>query len=199
MKRNDEQLDADLKAHFQKRKTQHSLSTEQLAQMQTPQVTRPKKQRFLKIQMASLFFALALFGFVMLEYNYRELTNIYAVDLSDYQWVEVHELDSKGSYVSNLKQQKQTLDTNYQQALANHQARTSFTGRLVSVDNDWYIADCEQNVLVQIKQSLLEELQKHGTLDTHIHQGDLLALDQNKQGQIIALKQLTHEAKKCAS
>ncbi|WP_295511891.1 hypothetical protein [uncultured Pseudoalteromonas sp.] len=197
MKRNDEQLDADLKAHFQKRKTQHSLSTEQLAQMQTPQVTRPKKQRFLKIQMASLFVALALFGFVMLEYNYRELTNIYAVDLSDYQWVEVHELDSKGSYVSNLKQQKQMLDTNYQQALANHQARTSFTGRLVSVDNDWYIADCEQNVLVQIKQSLLEELQKHGTLDTHIHQGDLLALDQNKQGQIVALKQLTHEAKNC--
>ena len=70
-------------------------------------------------------------------------------------------------------------------------------GRLVSVDNDWYIADCEQNVIVQIKQSLLEELQEHGTLDTHIHQGDLLALDQNKQGQIIALKQLTHEAKKC--
>ena len=59
------------------------------------------------------------------------------------------------------------------------------------------IADYEQNVLVQIKQSLLEELQKHGTLDTHIHQGDLLALDQNKQGQIIALKQLTHEAEKC--
>ena len=46
-------------------------------------------------------------------------------------------------------------------------------------------------------KALLEELQKHGTLDTHIHQGDLLALDQNQQGQIIALKQLTHEAVKC--
>ncbi|KPM85515.1 hypothetical protein [Pseudoalteromonas lipolytica] len=199
MKRNDEQLDTDLKAHFQKRKAEHSLSSDELSHMQKPQSATPRPQRFLGLQMTGVFAALAILGFVMLQYNNRELTDVYAVDLSDYQWLEVHELDAKGSYVSNLKQQKQSLDANYQQALANHQARTSFTGRLVTVDNDWYIADCEQNVIVQIKQSLLEELQKHGTLDTHIHQGDLLALDQNKQGQIIALKQLTHEAKKCTS
>ena len=199
MKRNDEQFDADLKAHYQKRKAQHTLSPEQLTQMQKPQQARSKQQRFLGLQMTGVFAALAILGFIMLQYNNRELTDVYAVDLSDYHWLEVHALDAKGSYVSNLKQQKQTLDSDYQHALAAHQIRTRFTGRLVSVDNDWYIADCEQNILVQIKQSLLEELQKHGTLDTHIHQGDLLALDQNQQGQIIALKQLTHEAVKCES
>jgi len=46
MKRNDEQLDADLKAHFQKRKAEHSLSSDELSHMQKPQSATPRHSAF---------------------------------------------------------------------------------------------------------------------------------------------------------
>jgi hypothetical protein len=65
------------------------------------------------------------------------------------------------------------------------------------VDNDWFIASCHSEVLIQIKDSLLNDLKTKHAVESDIVKGDMLAMAHNSQGQIIALKHAGGGVKVC--
>ena len=72
-------------------------------------------------------------------------------------------------------------------------------GTLVKVDNDWYIASCNDEVLVHIKQSLLSDLKGKHAVESSISTGDMLAMAHNGKGQIIGLKHADAGVKHCGA
>ncbi len=78
-----------------------------------------------------------------------------------------------------------------------HQQRHIEYGTLVKVDNDWFIASCNDEVLVQIKQSLLSDLKGRHAVESNINTGDMLAMTLNGKGQIVALKHAGTGVRQC--
>ncbi|CAM4087479.1 hypothetical protein [Pseudoalteromonas ostreae] len=163
-----------------------------------------KPTRFLlPLQMTGLACALAVLGFTVFTTtnNTTEqqdtLNNTFAAQQSNYHFIEVHQVDNAGSYSSEITRQKQQLDDKLAADLRLHQQRYIEYGQLVKVDNDWYIASCHSEVLIQIKDSLLNNLKTKHAVASDIVKGDMLAMAHNSQGQIIALKHAGDGVKVC--
>jgi len=205
MTKHNEQFEHLLDKHFSERKKRHSLSAEQRATLTQLSDSAPNKKptRFsLPLQMTGLACALVALGFTMFnttDNNPDQLStlNTYAVQQSKYHFIEVHQVDNAGSYSSEITRKKQRLDNKLAADLRLHQQRYIEYGQLVSVDDDWYIASCHSEVLIQIKDSLLNDLNTKHAIESNISKGDMLAMAHNSQGQIIALKHAGDGVKVC--
>ena len=201
MNKPDEQFDEKLSNHFKARKARTTLShAQQQALKHSVAQKQPKKLGF-ALQLTSLTCALGLLAFIVLNsnnvINTAPKTVLNTIDIHDYSFITTHEIDQTGSYASAITQQKRALDTQLANDLRRHQQRHIEYGTLVKVDNDWYIASCNDEVLVQIKQSLLSDLKTKHAVESGINIGDMLAIAHNGKGQIIALKHAGVGVRQC--
>ena len=201
MNKPNEQFDEKLSNHFKARKARTTLShAQQQALKHSVAQKQPKKLGF-ALQLTSLTCALGLLAFIVLDsnnvINTAPKTVLNTIDIHDYPFITTHEIDQTGSYASAITQQKRALDTQLANDLRRHQQRHIEYGTLVKVDNDWYIASCHDEVLVQIKQSLLSDLKTKHAVESGINTGDMLAMAHNGKGQIVGLKHAGVGAKQC--
>lgn len=206
MTKHNEQFEYLLDKHFSERKKRHSLSPEQQALLTKMPNEKPDKKpaRFLlPLQMTGLACALVMLGFTVFTTTdstteqQDTLNSTFALQQGSYHFIEVHQVDNAGSYSSEITIQKQQLDDKLAADLRLHQQRYIEYGQLVNVDNDWYIASCHSEVLIQIKDSLLNDLKTKHAVASDIVKGDMLAMAHNSQGQIIALKHAGGGVKVC--
>lgn len=206
MSKHNEQFEQQLNQHFSERKKCHTLTPEQQAMLTQMPSEKPNKKptRFLlPLQMTGLACALVVLGFTVFNTTdntterQHTLTNTFAAQQGNYHFIEVHQVDNAGSYSSEVTRQKQQLDDKLAADLRLHQQRYIEYGQLVKVDNDWYIASCHSEVLIQIKDSLLNSLKTKHAVASDIVKGDMLAMAHNSQGQIIALKHAGDGVKVC--
>ncbi|TMO78396.1 hypothetical protein CWC16_16080 [Pseudoalteromonas sp. S3776] len=207
MNKPDEQFDQKLTQHYKERKTRTTLSAaQQKALLNKAMHTKPRKLGF-TLQLASLACALGVFAFVVFDssngINHAPKTVLNSpfktIDIYDYSIIKTHEIDLSGSYTSAITEQKHALDTQHANNLRLHQQRHIEYGTLVKVDNDWYIASCNDEVLVQIKQSLLSDLKGKHAVESDINTGDMLAMTHNGKGQIIGLKHAGNGLRQCGA
>ena len=201
MNKPDEQFDEKLSNHFKARKARTTLShAQQQALKHSVAQKQPKKLGF-ALQLTSLTCALGLLAFIVLNsnnvINTAPKTVLNTIDIHDYSFITTHEIDQTGSYASAITQQKHALDTQLANDLRRHQQRHIEYGTLVKVDNDWYIASCHDEVLVQIKQSLLSDLKTKHAVESGINTGDMLAMAHNGKGQIVGLKHAGVGVRQC--
>ena len=201
MNKPDEQFDEKLSNHFKARKARTTLShAQQQALKHSVAQKQPKKLGF-ALQLTSLTCALGLLAFIVLDsnkvINTAPKTVLNTIDIHDYSFITTHEIDQTGSYASAITQQKRALDTQLANDLRRHQQRHIEYGTLVKVDNDWYIASCHDEVLVQIKQSLLSDLKTKHAVESGINTGDMLAMAHNGKGQIVGLKHAGVGVRQC--
>ena len=206
MNKHNEQFEQQLNQHFSERKKRHTLSPEQQAMLTKMPSEKPVKKptRFLlPLQMSGLACALVVLGFTVFNTTnntaeqHDPLNNTFAAQQNNYHFIEVHQVDNAGSYTSEITSQKQQLDDKLAADLRLHQQRYIEYGQLVKVDNDWFIASCHSEVLIQIKDSLLNDLKTKHAVESDIVKGDMLAMAHNSQGQIIALKHAGNGVKVC--
>ncbi|MDQ2043203.1 hypothetical protein NRL14_05590 [Pseudoalteromonas sp. 20-92] len=203
MNKPDEPLDQKLTQHYKERKARTTLtSTQQKALLNKATHTKPKKFGF-TLQLTSLACALGVFAFIVFDnnnvINTEPKTVFNTIDIHDYSFIKTHEINQAGSYASSITEQKHALDSQLANDLRRHQQRHIEYGTLVKVDNDWYIASCNDEVLVQIKQSLLNDLKGRHAVESDINMGDMLAMAHNGKGQIIALKHAGAGVKQCGA
>ena len=201
MNKPNEQFDEKLSNHFKARKARTTLShAQQQALKHSVAQKQPKKLGF-ALQLTSLTCALGLLAFIVLDsnnvINTAPKTVLNTIDIHDYPFITTHEIDQTGSYASAITQQKRALDTQLANDLRRHQQRHIEYGTLVKVDNDWYIASCNDEVLVQIKQSLLSDLKTKHAVESGINTGDMLAMAHNGKGQIVGLKHARGGVRQC--
>ncbi|AOT07284.1 hypothetical protein [Pseudoalteromonas luteoviolacea] len=102
-----------------------------------------------------------------------------------YDIVETHNI-VEGSYQTTIAQQKTQLD----EALTGSKEKllkiSQFYGKLVhSQEGVWFIADCNNQTLIEVRESLLNELIVPEERAFDYQQGQLLALSKNQSGQLI--------------
>ncbi|NMM40949.1 hypothetical protein [Pseudoalteromonas arctica] len=206
MNKHNEQFEQQLNQHFSERKKRHTLTPEQqplFTQMPNQKANKKPTRFLLPLQMTSLACALVMLGFTVFTTtdNTTEqqdtLNSTFALQQGSYHFIEVHQIDNAGSYSSEITSQKQQLDDKLAADLRLHQQRYIEYGQLVKVDNDWYIASCHSEVLIQIKDSLLNDLKTKHAVASDIVKGDMLTMAHNNQGQIIALKHAGDGVKVC--
>ncbi|NMP02855.1 hypothetical protein HHE94_09010 [Pseudoalteromonas arctica] len=205
MNKPDEPFDQKLTQHYKERKERTTLtSDQQKALLKKATHTKPKKFGF-TLQLTSLACALGVFAFIVFDNNNVintepktvHNTALNTIDIHDYSFIKTHEINQAGSYASSINEQKHALDSQLANDLRRHQQRHIEYGTLVKVDNDWYIASCNDEVLVQIKQSLLSDLKGKHAVESGLNTGDMLAMAHNGKGQIIALKHAGAGVKMC--
>ncbi|KID54765.1 hypothetical protein JF50_23085 [Pseudoalteromonas luteoviolacea] len=111
-----------------------------------------------------------------------------------YDTVETHTIIA-GSYQTTIAQQKTQLDD----ALAGSQEKlrevSQFYGKLVhSEEGVWFIADCNNQTLIEVRESLLNELVVPSERAFDYQQGQLLALSKNQSGQLVNITAPPSEA-----
>ena len=203
MNKPDEQFNEKLTQHYNERKACTTLShAQQQALKHSVAQKKPKKLGF-ALQLTSLTCALGLLAFIVLDsnnvINTAPKTVFNTIDIHDYSLITTHEIDQTGNYASTITQQKRVLDTQLANDLRRHQQHHIEYGTLVKVDNDWYIASCNDEVLVQIKQSLLSDLKGKHAVESNINTGDMLAMAHNGKGQIIGLKHAGAGVRECGA
>ena len=207
MNKPDEPFDQKLTQHYKERKERTTLtSDQQKALLKKATHTKPKKFGF-TLQLTSLACALGVFAFIVFDNNNvintkpkTVLNSVFnTIDIHDYSFIKTHEINQAGSYASTFTEQKHALDSQLANDLRRHQQRHIEYGTLVKVDKDWYIASCNDEVLVQIKRSLLSDLKGKHAVESNINTGDMLAMAHNGKGQIIALKHAGVGVKQCDS
>ena len=205
MNKPDEQFDQKLTQHYKERKARTTLtSAQQKTLLKKATHTKPKKFGF-TLQLTSLACALGVFAFIVFDNNNvintkpkTVLNSVFnTIDIHDYSIIKTHEINQAGSYASTFTEQKHALDSQLANDLRRHQQRHIEYGTLVKVDNDWYIASCNDEVLVQIKHSLLSDLKGKHAVESGLNTGDMLAMAHNGKGQIIALKHAGVGVKVC--
>ncbi|GAA61488.1 hypothetical protein P20652_3368 [Pseudoalteromonas sp. BSi20652] len=203
MNKPDEPFDQKLTQHYKERKARTTLtSDQQKVLLKKSTQTKPKKFGF-TLQLTSLACALGVFAFIVFDnnnvINTEPKTVLNTIDIHDYSIIKTHEINQAGSYASSINEQKHALDSQLANDLRRHQQRHIEYGTLVKVDNDWFIASCHGEVLVQIKHSLLSDLKGKHAVESNINTGDMLAMAHNGKGQIIALKHAGAGVKVCRS
>lgn len=201
MNKPDEPFDQKLTQHYKERKERTTLaSAQQKSLLKKATHTKPKKFGF-TLQLTSLACALSVFAFIVFDnnnvINTKPKTVLNTIDIHDYSIIKTHEINQAGSYASSITEQKHALDSQLANDLRRHQQRHIEYGTLVKVDNDWYIASCNDEVLVQIKHSLLSDLKGKHAVESNINKGDMLAMAHNGKGQIIALKHAGAGVRQC--
>ncbi|WP_372860646.1 hypothetical protein [Pseudoalteromonas sp.] len=201
MNKPDEQFDEKLTQHYNERKARTRLSHAQQQALKHSVIQKQPKKLGFALQLTSLTCALGLLAFIVLDsnnvINTSPKTALNTIDIHDFKFIQTHEIDHSGSYASTITQQKRALDSQLADDLRRHQQRHIEYGTLVKIDNDWYIASCNDEVLVQIKQSLLSDLKGKHAVESNINTGDMLAMAHNGKGQIIGLKHAGVGAKQC--
>lgn len=201
MNKPDEQFNEKLTQHYNERKARTRLSYAQQQALKHSVIQKQPKKLGFALQLTSLTCALGLLAFIVLNsnnvINTAPKTVLNTIDIHDYSLITTHEIDQTGNYASTITQQKRALDTQLANDLRRHQQHHIEYGTLVKVDNDWYIASCNDEVLVQIKQSLLSDLKGKHAVESNINTGDILAMAHNSKGQIIALKHARDGVKVC--
>lgn len=207
MNKPDEPLEQKLTQHYKERKARTTLtSVQQKALLNNASHTQPKKFGF-TLQLTSLACALGVFAFIVFDNNNVintepkiVLNSVFnTIDIHDYSIIKTHEINQAGSYTSSITEQKQALDAQLAKNLRLHQQRTIEYGTLVKADNDWYITSCNDEVLVQIKHSLLSDLKGKHAVESGLNTGDMLAMAHNGKGQIIALKHAGAGVRQCGA
>ena len=207
MNKPDEPFEQKLAQHYKERKTRTTLtSVQQKMLLKKATHTKPKKFGF-TLQLTSLACALGVFAFIVFDNNNSinttpktvHNTALNTIDIHDYSIIKTHEINPSGSYTSSITEQKHALDSQLANDLRRHQQRHIEYGMLVKVNNDWYIASCNDEVLVQIKQSLLSDLKGKHAVESNINTGDMLAMAHNGRGQIIALKHAGNGVRHCGA
>ena len=203
MNKPDEPFDQKLTQHYKERKERTTLtSTQQKALLKKATHTKLKKFGF-TLQLTSLACALGVFAFIVFDnndgINHAPKTVLNTIDIHDYSIIKTHEINQAGSYASTFTEQKHALDSQLANDLRRHQQRHIEYGTLVKVDNDWYIASCNDEVLVQIKYSLLSDLKGKHAVESDLNTGDMLAMAHNGKGQIIALKHAGAGVRQCGA
>jgi len=201
MNKPDEQFDQKLTQHYKERKARTTLSaSQQKALLNNASHKKPSRLSF-TLQLTSLACALGVFAFIVFDnsngINYAPKTVLNTIDIHNYSIIKTHEITPSGSYTSAITEQKHALDTQHANSLRLHQQRHLEYGTLVKVDNDWYIASCNDEVLVQIKQSLLSDLKGKHAVERGLNTGDMLAMAHNGKGQIVALKHAGVGVRQC--
>lgn len=131
--------------------------------------------------------AVAIFGFFVLMWQQNNIAQqpneqlAVKIDMIEVHYLEQQQYQKQLKYASN-----QALDQ-LEQAQQTLKHRKLIAGKLVNKADDWYIASCHEQLLVQIHTSVLSQLKQDHALDLNIEQGDLLAFKQNDKGEIIAL------------
>ena len=207
MNKPDEPFDQKLTQHYKERKARTTLTSDQQKVLLNKAThTNPKKIGF-TLQLISLACALGVFAFIVFDNNNTINTEpktvlnsvLKTIDIHDYSIIKTHEINPSGSYASSITEQKHALDSQFANDLRRHQQRHIEYGTLVKVDNDWYIASCNDEVLVQIKRSLLSDLKGKHAVESNINTGDMLAMAHNGKGQIIALKHAGNGVRQCGA
>ncbi len=203
MNKPDEQFDQKLTQHYKERKARTTLtSVQQKALLKKATHTEPKKFGF-TLQLTSLACALGVFAFIVFDnndgFNHAPKIVLNTIDIHNYSFIKTHEINQTGSYASSINEQKHALDSQFANDLRRHQQRHIEYGTLVKVGNDWYIASCNDEVLVQIKRSLLSDLKGKHAVESNINTGDMLAMAHNGKGQIIALKHAGNGVRQCGA
>lgn len=203
MNKPDEPFDQKLTQHYKERKERTTLtSAQQKSLLKKATHTKPKKFGF-TLQLTSLACALSVFAFIVFDnnnvINTKPKTVLNTIDIHDYSIIKTHEINQAGSYASTFTEQKYALDSQLANDLRRHQQRHIEYGTLVKVDNDWYIASCNDEVLVQIKHSLLSDLKGKHAVESGLNTGDMLAMAHNGKGQIIALKHAGAGVRQCGA
>ena len=207
MNKPDEQFDQKLTQHYKERKARTTLSaSQQKALLNNASHKKPSRLSF-TLQLTSLACALGVFAFIVFDssngINYAPKTvlnsSFKTIDIHDYSIIKTHEITPSGSYTSAITEQKHALDTQHANSLRLHQQRHIEYGTLVKVDNDWFIASCNDEVLVQIKQSLLSDLKGKHAVERGLNTGDMLAMAHNGKGQIVALKHAGAGVRQCGA
>ncbi|MBH0075658.1 hypothetical protein I6F48_08785 [Pseudoalteromonas sp. SWYJ118] len=210
MNKPDEPFDQKLTQHYKERKARTTLSAaQQKALLKKATHIKPKKPTRLSftLQLTSLACALGVFAFIVFDNNNvintepkTVLNSVFnTIDIHDYSIIKTHEINQAGSYASSINEQKHALDSQLANDLRRHQQRHIEYGTLVKVDNDWYIASCNDEVLVQIKHSLLSDLKGKHAVESGLNTGDMLAMAHNGKGQIIALKHAGNGIRQCGA
>ncbi|KAA1150378.1 hypothetical protein [Pseudoalteromonas fuliginea] len=206
MNKPDEPLDQKLTQHYKERKERTTLTAaQQKALLNKATHTKPKKPTRLSftLQLTSLACALGVFAFIVFDnnnsINTTPKTVLKTIDIHDYSIIKTHEINQAGSYASSITEQKHALDSQLANDLRRHQQRHIEYGTLVKVDNDWYIVSCNDEVLVQIKHSLLSDLKGKHAVESGLNTGDMLAMAHNGKGQIIALKHAGAGVRQCGA
>ncbi|MEM5513215.1 hypothetical protein WNY79_09985 [Pseudoalteromonas sp. AS84] len=203
MNKPNEPFDQKLTQHYKERKERTTLtSAQQKSLLKKATHTKPKKLGF-TLQLTSLACALGVFAFIVFDnndgINHAPKTVLNTIDIHDYSIIKTHEINQAGSYASTFTEQKYALDSQLANDLRRHQQRHIEYGTLVKVDNDWYIASCNDEVLVQIKHSLLSDLKGKHAVESDLNTGDMLAMAHNGKGQIIALKHAGAGVRQCGA
>jgi len=210
MNKPDEPFDQKLTQHYKERKARTTLSAaQQKALLNSAVYSKPKKPTRLSftLQLTSLACALGVFAFIVFDNNNvintppkTVLNSVFnTIDTHDYSFIKTHEINQAGSYASSITEQKHVLDSQLANDLRRHQQRIVEYGTLVKVDSNWYIASCNDEVLVQIKHSLLSDLKGKHAVESNINTGDMLAMAHNSKGQIIALKHAGNGIRQCGA
>ena len=200
MNKPDEQFEQSLKNHFKARKARTTLTHAQQQALKQNAVQKKPKRIGFAIQLSGLACAISFLAFIVFNnnlINQTPITVLNTIDIHDYSVIKTHEIDKAGSYASAITEQKRALDSQLANNLRRLQQRSIEYGTLVKVDNDWYIASCNDEVLVQIKHSLLNDLKGKHAVESGINTGDILAMAHNGKGQIIALKHAGDGVKMC--
>jgi len=210
MNKPDEPFDQKLTQHYKERKERTTLtSTQQKTLLKKATHIKPKKPTRLSftLQLTSLACALGVFALIVFDNNNvintapKAVLNteLNTIDIHDYSFIKTHEINPSGSDASSITEKKHALDSQLANDLRRHQQRIVEYGTLVKVDNDWYIASCNDEVLVQIKHSLLSDLKGKYAVESGLHTGDMLAMAHNGKGQIIALKHAGAGIRQCGA
>ncbi|WP_105167606.1 hypothetical protein [Pseudoalteromonas sp. T1lg23B] len=186
---NDEQLDKQLKAEFNRHKQQNKLSRAQVNQFKKQ--CKSQKNRPLWPRMQWTFTSLAAVFLAYLLFIESQPTHqpLYVLDVEQYQQVEVHTLQ-EGQYSRALILQKQQLDSAKQTATDNLNQVYATRGRLIEKHADtWFIADCQQQTLLEISTELIAQITQKNDYQAN-QVGTLLAFRRNAQGQLVSLAAL---------
>ncbi|MBQ4840086.1 MULTISPECIES: hypothetical protein [Pseudoalteromonas] len=106
---------------------------------------------------------------------------------SQYDVVETHNI-VEGQYQTTIAQQKAQLDDSLAGSQAKLNEVSQFYGKLVHSERDvWFIADCQNQTLIEVRKSLLDELGVPDDLSVASDQGLLLALGKNQSGQLVSI------------
>ncbi|MDK1287168.1 hypothetical protein [Pseudoalteromonas umbrosa] len=117
--------------------------------------------------------------------NFLAQVDPHSFSAQHYQVVETHNI-VEGQYQTTIAQQKAKLDDTLAGSKETLMTVRQFYGQLVHSEKDvWFIADCQNQTLLEVRKDLLEELgvPKHNILE--YEQGQLLALSKNQSGQLI--------------
>ncbi|OHU89162.1 MULTISPECIES: DUF4035 domain-containing protein [Pseudoalteromonas] len=186
---NDEQFDNQLRAEFSKQKQQNRLSRAQINQLKTQCTSQKVKPVWPRVQWT--FASLAAVFLAYLVFTESQVTQqpLYTLDFEQYQRVEKHTLHA-GQYKRSLILQKQQLDNEMQVAKSNLNQAYATHGKLIEKQGDtWFIADCQQQTLLEISTELVAQLTQRS--DYQANQiGTLLAFKRNPQGQLVSLSAL---------